>query len=295
MIPKEVLRKVRQIEIKTQRVVDSILSGGYHSVFRGRGMEFSEVRAYVEGDDVRTIDWNVTARMGDPYVKKHVEERELTVMLPVDASASGEFGSAERLKTEVAVELCALLAFSAIRNNDRVGLVIFTSEVEKYVPPKKGKNHVLRVIRELLYFRPRKSGTRINEAVRFLTKVQRKKAVVFLVSDFLDDGFADPLRVAAKRHDMIAVRMVDARECRLPPVGLIDLEDAESGRTIVVDAGNAALRRAYERHIAARRQNLTQLFRSIGIDEIRIDTSQDYVEPLVKFFRKRERKMAAVG
>jgi uncharacterized protein (DUF58 family) len=293
MIPKEVLRKVRQIEIKTQSIVDSILSGEYQSVFRGRGMEFSEVRQYADGDDIRTIDWNVTARMGEPYVKKHEEERELTVMLVVDASASGDFGSHARFKNEISVELCALLAFSAIKNNDRVGLLMFTSEVEKYIPPKKGKNHVLRVIRELLYFKPTKKGTNIGEAMRFLNQVQTRKAVVFLVSDFFGTGYEAPLRVAARRHDVIALRLSDPREGVLPNVGLIELEDQESGQTLLVDSGDKSFREAFAREASAREASLKTLFHATGIDQIVVSTDKDYVEPLVRFFKKRERVLAA--
>jgi uncharacterized protein (DUF58 family) len=292
MIPKEILEKVRRIEIKTQSIVDSFLSGEYHSVFKGRGMEFSEVRGYVPGDDIRSIDWNVTARMGSPYVKKHVEERELTVMLVVDASASGDFGSAGMFKAETAVELCAVLAFSAIKNNDRVGLLIFTSGIEKYIPPKKGKNHVLRVIRELLYFRPSGKGTDIGEAVRFLNQVQTKKAVVFLVSDFFNEGFEAPLRVAARRHDCIAVTVLDPRERRLPDSGFIELEDPERGGTILVDTGSRRLREMYAKKMEEKGAALRQFFRATGIDEIPVSTGSDYVESLVRFFRKREKMMA---
>ncbi len=237
MIPKEVLQKVRRIEIKTKRVVDSILSGEYHSAFKGRGMEFAEVRNYVEGDDIRHIDWNVTARMGDPFVKKHQEERELTVMLMVDASASGTFGSVNKFKGETGVELCALLAFSAIKNNDRVGLIIFTSEVEFYIPPQKGKKHVLHVIRELLYFKPKGKKTDVAAALSFLNGVQTKRTVVFLVSDFFTPAFDRALRVSARRHDLIAVTINDPREYDFPNVGLVELEDAESGNTVLVDSG----------------------------------------------------------
>jgi len=292
MIPKEIVQKVRRIEIKSQSIVNNVLSGQYHSAFKGRGMEFSEVRTYVEGDDVRTIDWNVTARTGIPHVKKHIEERELTVMLLVDASASGNFGSVRQMKAEVAVELCAVLAFSAIKNNDRVGLIIFTSDIEKYVPPKKGKNHVLRVIRELLYFRPRKSGTAIGEACRFLNSVQRKKSVVFLVSDFIDAGYEPQLRVVARRHDCIAVSMLDQREHQLPDAGLMELEDPETGESRLVDLSSAAFRAYYGRAAAQRRESLRALFRRNSIDHVEITTDADYVEPLVRFFRKRERLIA---
>lgn len=289
MIPKEVLQKVRRIEIKTKRVVDSILSGEYHSAFKGKGMEFSEVREYVEGDDIRNIDWNVTARMGGPYIKKHVEERELTVMLMVDASASGNFGTVDQLKGEIAVELCALLAFSAIKNNDRVGLIIFTSDVELYIPPKKGKNHVLHVIRELLYFKPDKKGTSITEALRFFNSVQTRRAVAFLVSDFFSDPFDSALKIAARRHDLVAITIHDPRETIFPNVGLIELEDAESGETILVDSSNKKFRIHFKNEMEKRYKNTTSVLKSNGIDEIQISTATEYVEPLVRFFKKRER------
>jgi uncharacterized protein (DUF58 family) len=291
MIPKEVLQKVRRIEIRTRSIVESILSGEYQSVFKGRGMEFSEVRTYIEGDDVRSIDWNVTARMGTPYVKKHVEERELTVMLCVDASLSGHFGSVDRFKDEIGVELCALLAFSAIKNNDRVGLIIFTSEVEKYIPPKKGKNHVLRVIRELLYFRPKKAGTDIGAALGYLNRVLTKKSVVFCVSDFIASGFEAPMRVAGRRHDLIAVSIIDPREKSLPDIGLVELVDPETGSTMLVDSRDKSLRSAFANESDRKRRALSAFFRANCIDEIPISTESDYVDPLVSFFRKREKML----
>jgi uncharacterized protein (DUF58 family) len=291
MIPKEILQKVRRIEIRTRSVVESVLSGEYHSVFKGRGMEFSEVRTYTAGDDIRTIDWNVTARMGEPFVKKYVEERELTVMLMVDASSSGSFGSVKQFKDEIAVEMCALLAFSAIKNNDRVGLIIFTSEVEKYIPPKKGKNHVLRVIRELLYFRPTKKGTDIAEAMGFLNKVLTKKSVVFCVSDFISSGFEPALRIAARRHDLIAVPVSDPREQELPNVGLIELADPETGETLLVDTRDQGARSRFKELAGQRAGALKNFFRLNGIDEIPVSTGSDYVEALVKFFRKREKML----
>ena len=291
MIPKQLLEKVRRIEIRTQSIVNEILSGQYHSVFKGRGMEFSEVRSYCEGDDIRSIDWNVTARTGELFVKKYIEERELTVLLVVDASASGNFGSLKHMKAEIAVELCALLAFSAIKNNDRVGLIIFTSEVEKYIPPKKGKNHVLRVIRELLYFKPQKQGTNIAEAVNFLSRVQRKKAVVFFVSDFFAPQFEQPFRVASRRFDMIAITMSDPRERILPSVGLIELEDPETGKTLIIDSSDKKVQRSFQKQSEMRAAQLKNFFRTSGIDQISISTDTDYVEPLVRFFKKREKTL----
>ncbi|MBN1579018.1 MAG: DUF58 domain-containing protein [Chitinispirillaceae bacterium] len=291
MIPKELIQKVRRIEITTKRVVDSLLSGGYHSAFKGKGMEFSEVRGYVDGDDIRSIDWNVTARMGTPYVKKHIEEREMTVMLMVDASASGSFGTVNKFKGEIGVELCALLAFSAIKNNDRVGLIIFSSEVERYIPPQKGRNHVLYVIRELLYFKPQHPGTDIDKALQFLNRVQTKKAVVFLVSDFMAPPFETALRISGRRHDLIACPVSDPREMEFPDVGLVELEDAESGATMLVDSGSAAFRNHYAKTMRARREKASSIFKSNGIDEIPISTGSEYVDELVKFFRKRERML----
>ena len=289
MIPKEILQKVRRIEIRTRSIVESVLSGEYHSVFKGRGMEFSEVRTYTAGDDIRTIDWNVTARMGEPFIKKYVEERELTVMLVVDASSSGSFGSVKQFKDEIAVELCALLAFSAIKNNDRVGLIIFTSEVEKYIPPKKGKNHVLRVIRELLYFRPSKKGTNIAEAIGFLNKVLTKKSVVFCISDFIAAGFEPALQVASRRHDLIAVPVIDPRELDLPDIGLVEFEDPETGETALIDTRDKKARDLFKTMAGKRVDSLRKFFLKNGIDEIPVSTESDYVESLVKFFKKREK------
>jgi len=291
MIPKEILQRVRRIEIKTKSIVDSILSGEYHSVFKGRGIEFSEVRQYIEGDDVRSIDWNVTARMGHPYVKKHTEERELTVMLVVDASSSGNFGTHLRFKDEIAVELCALLAFSAIKNNDRVGLIIFTTDVEKYIPPKKGKNHVLRVIRELLYFKPQKKQTDIGNAINFLNRVITKKSVVFLVSDFYSPDFKKPVSITAKKHDLIALRILDSKEKELPSIGFVEFFDAETGELMLVNTSDKRVRDFYKKESEKRILDLSNFFASHNIDEILIETNKDYIDPLVKFFKKREKML----
>lgn len=290
MIPKELAKKIRFIQIHTSRAVNDVLAGEYHSVFKGRGMEFDEVREYAPGDDIRTIDWNVTARTGHPYVKRFVEERELTVMFVVDLSASGSFGTREKLKNEVAAELCALLAFSAIKNNDKVGLIVFTDHIELYIPPKKGVSHVLRVIRDLLNFEPRRSRTDVTEALDFLGRVTRRRAVVFLVSDFQASGYEKRLRIAARRHDLIAVSLTDPREAKLPAAGLIELEDAESGERVVVDSSSAAVRRRYEALARQRADNLAASLRSMGIDQIPVVTGEDYVRDLVKFFRVRERR-----
>jgi uncharacterized protein (DUF58 family) len=291
MLPAEILRKVRRIEIRTNRLVNESLAGEYHSVFKGRGMEFAEVREYQFGDDVRTIDWNVTSRMGHPYVKRYVEERELTVILLVDFSASGEFGTRRQFKREIEAEICALLAFSAIKNNDRVGLIAFTDRIEKFLPARKGKDHVLRVIREVLYFRPRGRATDIGQALQHLYRTVTKKSVVFLVSDFLGDGYEQPLRVAARKHDLIAITVTDPREEDLPPVGLLDLEDAETGERVVVDTSDGRTRQEFRRWAAKRRGEREALFRSVGVDALELHTDRPYDVALVRFFHRRARRL----
>jgi uncharacterized protein (DUF58 family) len=293
VIPQEILRRVRQIEITTRNLVNTIFSGEYHSVFKGKGMEFSEVREYQYGDDIRQIDWNVTARMRTPFVKVFTEEREQILMLVVDASRSGEFGSGSRMKGEVAVEIAALLAFSAIKNNDRVGLLIFTDQVEKFIPPKKGKTHVLRVLRELLYFRPQGSGTDLKQALDYLNRVTRRRSVVLLVSDFLAGGYDRALRVTNRKHDVIALTIHDPRERSVPAIGLAALEDAETGERILVDTSSDRFQREYERLTRARQKQLTRLLDSLEVDHVDIDTSAGYVKPLVQFFRSRERVLRA--
>lgn len=290
MIPRELAKQIRYLQIYTGKAVNDVLAGEYESVFKGRGMEFDEVREYRPGDEVRSIDWNVTARTGSPYVKRFVEERELTVFFLVDLSASGEFGSERRIKNEVAAEICALLAFSAVKNNDKVALAVFTDGVELFVPPAKGATHVLRLIRELLGFRPKRRQTNIAAGLEFLGRVRGKRSVVFLVSDFLDEGFERPLQVLSKRHDVIAVSVTDPRETRLPRAGLVEIEDAESGERAVIDTGSAAARRGYARLNAQRRERMRELFRSMGVDEIEVRTDRDYVRDLVRFFRTRERR-----
>ena len=290
MIPKEILKKVRRIEISTRGLVNELFSGEYNSVFKGRGMDFSEVREYQIGDEIRSIDWNVTARTGHPFVKVFREERELTVMLLVDASGSGDFGSLNQAKGEIAVEICALLAFSAIKNNDKVGLIIFTDQVEKFIPPRKGRKHVLRVLRELLYFRPTHKGTDIGAVLEYLNRIQRRRSVTFLVSDFLGENFDKQLRVAGRRHDMIVVRIGDPREEELPRVGLLELEDAESGEHVVVNTSDPRVRTLFRENVLRRRAALDQLLRQTGIDRIDIRTDCSYVEPLIRFFQQRARR-----
>jgi len=291
VIPKEILDKVRLIEIQTRSVVNELFAGEYHSVFKGRGMEFAEVREYQQGDDVRSIDWNVTARVGTPFVKMYDEERELTVMLVVDASASGAFGSEEQMKGEVGVEISALLAFSAIKNNDRVGLLIFTDEVEVFIPPKKGRKHVLRVIRELLYFQPQGRGTSIAGALEYLERVIHRRSVVFILSDFLDADYQRALQLVARRHDLIAVNLFDPRERQLPDVGFISLQDAESGGQLLVDTRNPRVRERFAEEQRGEEEQRSRAFRKLGIDEIFIDSTKSYIEPLVQFFRTRMRRL----
>jgi len=287
MIPKEILKNVRRIEIRTRNLVDTVFSGEYHSVFKGRGMEFSEVREYQPGDDVRTVDWNVTARMGHPFVKVFDEERELTVMLMVDASSSGEFGTVRQMKGEIAVEICALLAFSAIKNNDRVGLIIFTDEIERFVPPKKGRKHVLRVIRELLYFEPQGRRTDISAALEYLNRVMTRRGVVFLVSDFMSEEYETALKIANRRHDLIALTITDPRERELPNVGLIELEDAETGEEILIDTADPEVRRMFSGITTEGKEARDRLFRSVGVDSVDVTTDHPYVDPLMRFFRMR--------
>ena len=291
MIPKELLKKIRRIEIVTSRLVNDFMAGEYHSVFKGRGMEFNEVRHYEQGDDIRFIDWNVTARTGFPHVKRYVEERELTVMLVVDASSSGEFGSTEQMKGEIAAELCALLAFAAIKNNDRIGLLIFTDEVEKFIPPKKGRIHVLRVIRELLYFRPEHQRTDIPIALEFINKVLRRKSVVFLVSDFLFENFKHALNIANNRHDLIAIKITDPRELALPAIGMIELQDAETGERVLIDTYDRSVRSTFAKTSRQENVALATMLKSLNIDFIDIATDRPYVDPLVKFFRQRAKRL----
>lgn len=290
MIPKDILKKVKRIEITTRGLVNDVFSGEYHSVFKGHGMEFSEVREYQIGDDIRMIDWNVTARMRHPFVKVYEEERELTVMLLVDVSSSGNFGTVERMKGEIAIELCALLAFSAIKNNDKVGLMIFTDKVEKYVPPKKGKTHVLRVLRELLYHKPQGSRTNIADALEYLTRIQKRRSVVFLVSDFMSVDYEKALQIANKRHDIVAVTITDPREAEMPDVGYIELEDSETGERIMVDTSLLDIRDQFSRVALDTIQRRTKLFKSMNLDHIDIKTNESYVDPLIRFFRMRAKR-----
>ncbi|PYU95917.1 MAG: DUF58 domain-containing protein [Acidobacteria bacterium] len=291
MLPKDIIRKIRRIQITTNRLVNESLAGEYHSVFKGRGMEFEDVREYQHGDDIRTIDWNVTSRAGRPFVKRYVEERELTVMLLVDASASGSFGSAGKTKGEVSAEISALLAFSAIKNNDRVGALLFTDHVEKFIPPRRGATHVLRVVREVLFHRPQGRGTRIESALEHLNLVIRKRAVVFLISDLLDQGYEQALKVANRKHDVVIIQIVDPREQELPPLGILEIRDAETGEIVYVDSSLPEVREIYRQNWEQNRQKQRKLFQSHRIDNVTIDTAQPYDVPLVRFFAERARRL----
>ena len=287
MNEKEILKKIQRIEIFTNRLVNTVFAGEYESVFKGQGITFDEVREYQVGDEIRTIDWNVTARMGQAYIKKYVEERELVMMLVVDMSASTSFGSVAETKAEIAAEIVALLAFSAIKNNDKVGLICFTDTVEHFVAPRKGKRHVLRVVRDILHFQPKQPGTNIETALTFVDKVLKPHSVVFLISDFKDIGYEKQLRLSSKRHSLIAITLQDRREIELPDVGLIELEDAESGETMVVDTRSEEARQLYtelNQRADAERQ---QIFRASRVDSIHIRTDEPYVKPLIRFFRQR--------
>lgn len=288
---RQLLKKVRRIQVRADKLVNDVIVGEYRSVFKGRGMEFDEVREYIPGDDIRAIDWNVTARTGWAHVKRYVEEREMTAVLLVDVSLSGRFGSSELLKIDLATEISAVLAFSAIKSNDKIGLLIFTDRVEKFIPAKKGKRHVLRVIRELLSFEPQAGGTDVAGALEFLNKVLKRKAVVFLVSDFIDEDFERDLALTRTRHDLIPVRISDPRETSLPDVGLIELEDAETGERVVVDTRRSRVRDLFSEAGRQEQQSLTGLLRSIGADSLEISTDRPYMKDVMAFFRRRERRM----
>lgn len=290
MIPREIVKKLRKIEIHTARLANDQLAGGYHSVFKGRGMAFSEVRQYQPGDDVRFIDWNVSARMNDTYVKIFTEEREMTVMLLVDMSASERFGSVAQPKNETAAEVAALLAFSAIKNHDRVGLILFSDQVERFIPPKKGKGHVMRVVAEILGARPRRRGTDIRCALDLMGRVAKRKAVAFLISDFIADGYERSLRLASARHDLIPIQISDPREEELPDLGLILVEDLETGELIEVDTTRKSARIAYATRVARQRARREQLFRRLSMDHLVIRTDRPYVKPIVDLFRLRQKR-----
>lgn len=290
MLPKEVLKQIRRIEIKTGKLVNEVFAGQYTSVFKGRGMEFSEVREYTPGDDIRSVDWNVTARMGNLFIKKFVEERELTVIIMIDASASGHFGSVERFKSEFAAEIAGVLAFSAIRNNDKVGMFMFTDHVEKFVPPKKGRQHILRLIREILYFEASSLRTDLGKALEHLNEVIRRRSIVFIISDFLDHGYEKILRITSRRHDCIPIIIEDPRERVMPYVGFVELVDSEKGNRLLIDTRGKGFLNSYTVRADTRAQRRSQLFNSMGLDSIELSTGRSYVQPLIEFFAKRAKR-----
>jgi uncharacterized protein (DUF58 family) len=283
----ELLKKVRKIEIKTRGLSNHIFAGEYHSAFKGRGMAFSEVREYQYGDDIRNIDWNVTARFDHPYIKIFEEERELTVMLLIDLSDSKEFGSRKLLKRELITEVSAVLSFSAIQNNDKIGVIFFSDKIEKYIPPKKGRKHILRIIRELIDLRPESKGTNIAQALRYLTNVQKKRTTSFVISDFIDEGFADALRIANHKHDVIALHVFDKRERELPNIGLIRLRDAETNQLMLIDTSDKATRIKYAESWIKAEHELKDVFTRAAVDNVKICTDEDYVKPLMQMFKQR--------
>ena len=293
MLPKDLIKRIRKLEITTRKVVSDVLAGQYHSVFKGRGMAFSEVRQYQPGDEIRVIDWNVTARMNDTYVKVFTEERELTVMLLVDVSASEDFGSRNRSKAELAAEVAAMIAFSAIANNDRVGLILFTDEVEKVIPPKKGQKHVLRVISDILSFKPKRRGTDLGAGLNYLSRLAKRKTVSFLISDFLAHNYEKPLRIVGRKHDLVPVVVADPCEESFPKAGLVDMEDPETGLRIVVDTSDPLVRGDYARAMQTIRDERRKLFKKLELDHVELRAGEEYVAALARFFRARARRLAA--
>jgi len=287
MDTKELIKKVRKIEIKTKGLTNQIFSGEYHSAFKGRGMAFSEVRDYAVGDEIRTIDWNVTARFNEPFVKVFEEERELTVMLLVDVSKSEMFGTRNQLKRETITELCAVLAFSAVSNNDRIGLIMFTDEIEMFIPPKKGKSHILRIIRELIHYEPKKAGTDISEALKYFSKMVKKKSIAFVLSDFTAPDFSDAIKITSRKHDVVALKVKDKAELELPNIGLVQFQDLESGKTRWVNTSLKSVRRKYAENAAQREEEIRQLFRRSKTDYCEITTDEGYIKPLMNLFKNR--------
>jgi len=290
MIPSKIFEKVKRIEIRTRGLVNNLFGGEYHSIYKGRGIAFSEVREYHPGDPIRLIDWNVTARIGAPYVKVFEEERELTVYLVVDISASGKFGSFQHLKQELGAEIAAVLGFSAIKNNDKVGLILFSENVEKFIVPKKGKTHVMRVIRELLYFKPKYKGTIIKNTLDFISRVAKRKSVIFIISDFIDDGFWTSLKILNKKHDILGIRLIDPSEVDFPDIGLAKIEDQETQKVFWVDTNSKELRKKMKENVQIELKKFNRKSKKNGLDIINIFTDQDFVEPLLKFFKMREKR-----
>lgn len=291
MLPQEIISKIRRIEIRTKGLVNDLFGGEYHSVFKGRGMMFSEVREYQPGDDIRLIDWNVSARVGKPFIKQFEEERELTVYMVVDVSGSGKYGTIQKMKMELGTEIAAVLGFSAIKNNDKVGVILFSNEVEKYIPPKKGKSHILRLIRELLYYKPKQKGTSINSALDFLVKVAKRRSVVFLISDFLDSEYWTSLKMANKKHDLIGIRLYDPSETNLPDLGLVKVVDPETQEEFWINASRYSDRVDYQEAYNKRISDLENRCKKNKFDLIPISTQGDYVEPLMAYFNRREKRI----
>jgi len=287
----EIFKKVRKIEIKTRGLSNQIFSGQYHSIFKGRGMAFSEVREYQYGDDIRSIDWNVTARFNHPFVKIFEEERELTVMLLIDVSGSNIFGTRVAMKEDVITELAAVLAFSAIQNNDKVGVIFFSNKIEKFIPPKKGQTHILRIIRELVDFKTENKGTNVAESLRFLTNAIKKKCTAFLLSDFMDRNFEEALQIANNKHDLIALKISDPREYEMPDIGLVKFKDAESGQNMWVDTSDFSTRKKYKNWHEENEKYLKKVFLKCGVDVAHISTDEDYVKPLIGLFKRREARL----
>jgi uncharacterized protein (DUF58 family) len=285
--PKELLKKVRKLEIKSRGLSAELFSGQYHSAFKGRGMSFSEVREYQPGDDIRTIDWNVTARLNHPYVKVYEEERELTIMLVVDVSGSKDFGTRVQFKMDLVTEVCAVLAFSAMQNNDKIGVIFFSDIIEKYIPPKKGKSHILRIIRELVDFKPQNRLTDIDHSLRFLINVIRKRCTAFILSDFMGKGYEDILKIANKKHDIVALRVMDPREAELPDVGLVKFKDAETGQSIWVDTSDRSVRKGYEIHFKKQEDSVKTIFSKAGVDSAILNTERSWIQPLSNLFKRR--------
>ncbi|MDA1353277.1 MAG: DUF58 domain-containing protein [bacterium] len=285
-ISSELLKKVRNLEIKTRKIVSGTMSGEYHSRFKGRGMHFAEVREYFPGDDVRLIDWNVTAKAQSPHVKQFDEERDLTVIIMIDISASGQFGSGEKTKDEIAGEIAAILGFSAIKNNDKVGLILFTDQIEQYIPPKKGKKHMFRILRDIFYFEPQSKGTNIAHALRYLQRVQHQKAIVFLISDFMDHSIKDTLKIASKRHEIVPIILEDPKELSLPKSGLIVAEDSETGESVIINTYSPDVRGKFRNMVLARQMERERNFKSLSLPTITINIDKNYIKPLFYYFKR---------
>ena len=286
----ELMQKIRAIQIKTSHMVTELMAGEYVSAFKGRGMEFNAVREYAPGDDVRLIDWNVTARMDQPFIKEYIEERELNVMLMVDVSSSGEFGSTGKFKNEISAEVASILAFAAIRNNDKIGLIVFSNKIEHYIPPKKGKAHVWNIIRTILNYQPEGRLTDLNIPLEYLLKIQKRKCIAFLISDFQATNYETNVKLARQKHDLVAISISDPRERDLPKIGLINLRDSESGETLLIDTDNREMTKLLTSYEREKRGKFKKLFRSIGVDTIEIDTDGSLVEPIIRYFKIREKR-----